>query len=242
MDLKYFLRRNGGPAMKRRNFLASVAVPVAAAAQQPVPGGRTEAPAEPVAGPKPAVALSHVGFLPNARKTLIYRVTGSSAPNEFTIRELGYPLKNFQVSIPLRKVAGDLGDHMVGDFSSLDHEGLFVATAGGERSVPFFVRKDAWRRTLPIALSYHHAQRCGVAIPNVHPACHLDDALRRDNGQHVDMTGGWHDAGDVLEESAWQAGGGIRTLSRIKTKSREYRDISSSICSLPWHPDEAVGA
>ena len=182
--------------MKRRNFLAGMAVPVAAAAQQAA-GGRPEGAAEPVAGPKPAVALSHVGFVPNARKTLIFRVTGSAAPAEFTIRELGYPLKNFQVSIPLKKVAGDFGDHMVGDFSSLDREGLFVATAGGERSVPFFVRKDAWRRTLPVALSYHHAQRCGVAIPNVHPACHLDDALRRDTGQHVDMTGGWHDAGDV---------------------------------------------
>jgi hypothetical protein len=31
----------------------------------------------------------------------------------------------------------------------------------------------------------------------VHPACHLDDARRRDNGQQVDVTGGWHDAGDL---------------------------------------------
>jgi len=46
-------------------------------------------------------------------------------------------------------------------------------------------------------VSYHHAQRCGVAVPNVHPVCHLDDARRRDNGEHVDTTGGWHDAGDL---------------------------------------------
>jgi hypothetical protein len=184
------------PVMKRRNFLAGLAVPMAAAAQ-PRTGGRAEGSAEPVAGPKPAIALSHVGFVPDARKSIIYRVTGSAAPTEFTLRELGYPLKSFQVTLPLKKVTGDLGDHLVGNFSSLDREGLFVATAGGERSVPFFIRKDAWRRTLPIALSYHHAQRCGVAIPNVHPACHLDDAQRQDTGQHVDMTGGWHDAGDV---------------------------------------------
>ena len=86
--------------------------------------------------------MSHVGFLPDARKTLIYRVSGSSAPSEFSIRELGYPLKNFQITMPLKKAPGDLGDHMVGDLSSLDREGLFVATAGGERSVPFFIRKD----------------------------------------------------------------------------------------------------
>ncbi|MBZ5582619.1 MAG: glycoside hydrolase family 9 protein [Acidobacteriia bacterium] len=68
---------------------------------------------------------------------------------------------------------------------------------GNELSVPFFIRPDAWRRTLPKAVSYHHAQRCGVEVPNVHPVCHLDDARRRDNGQHVDVTGGWHDAGDL---------------------------------------------
>ena len=25
----------------------------------------------------------------------------------------------------------------------------------------------------------------------------MDDARRRDTGQHIDMTGGWHDAGDL---------------------------------------------
>ena len=54
-----------------------------------------------------------------------------------------------------------------------------------------------WRRTLPKAVGYHKYQRCGVAVPNVHPACHLDDARRRDTGEHVDATGGWHDAGDL---------------------------------------------
>jgi hypothetical protein len=39
--------------------------------------------------------------------------------------------------------------------------------------------------------------RLRFSLSNVHPACHLDDARRRDNGQHVDVTGGWHDAGDL---------------------------------------------
>ncbi len=41
------------------------------------------------------------------------------------------------------------------------------------------------------------SSRCGVAVANAHTACHLDDARRRDNGAHVDTTGGWHDAGDL---------------------------------------------
>jgi hypothetical protein len=45
-------------------------------------------------------------------------------------------------------------------------------------------------------VSYFRAQGCGVAVPN-YPACHLDDARRRDNGRYVETTGGCHDAGDL---------------------------------------------
>jgi hypothetical protein len=174
-----------------------MAMPAAASAQDAVRGQREARFAEPVAGPRPVVALNHLGFLPKAQKTFLYRLTGAQTPTEFAVREIGFALKPVQLTLPLRKVAGDFGEHLVGDFSQLEHEGLYVASAGGERSVPFFVRRDAWRRALPKAVSYHHAQRCGVAVPNFHPVCHLDDAIRRDNGQYVDLTGGWHDAGDL---------------------------------------------
>ena len=74
---------------------------------------------------------------------------------------------------------------------------MYQVTIGDESSVPFFIRPDAWRRTLPKAAGYYRYQRCGVDVPNVHPACHLDDARRRDDGRHIDVTGGWHDAGDL---------------------------------------------
>jgi hypothetical protein len=183
--------------MNRRTFVASMALPAAASAQQTTRGERSPRAQEPVAGPKPAIALNHLGFLPKAQKTFIYRLTGGDAPAEFSVRQMEMALKPVHLTLPLRKAPGDFGDHLVGDFSQLETEGLYTASAGGERSVPFFVRGDAWRRILPTAISYHHAQRCGVAVPNVHPPCHLDDAIRRDDGQYVDLTGGWHDAGDV---------------------------------------------
>ncbi len=183
--------------MRRRNFLASlgaVAPAVAAAQQTPPQGERVE---QLTAPPTPAIALNHLGFLPGAEKILVFRLTGAAAPAEFTVRDVGSSLKPFRVTKPLRKTASDFGDCMVGDFSDVQTEMMCQATAASERSVPFFIRPDAWRRTLPKAVSYHKAQRCGVAVPSVHPACHLDDARRRDKGQYVDLTGGWHDAGDL---------------------------------------------
>src|SRR6185295_2135303 len=146
----------------------------------------------------PAIVLSQVGFLPKSRKTLIYRVAeGEVPPDSFTLRDISGPIKPFSLTRPLTRASGDVPNCLLGDFSDLDREAFYQVTAGAARCAPFFIRPDAWRRTLPKAVSYHHAQRCGIAVPNVHPACHLDDARRRDNGEHVDVTGGWHDAGDL---------------------------------------------
>ncbi len=103
----------------------------------------------------------------------------------------------FRAERPLVSVSSDLGAAVAADFGDITRQGLYQIRAGDELSPPFFIRKDAWRRFLPVVVSYHRAQRCGVATPNVHGVCHLDDARRRDTGAHVDATGGWHDAGDL---------------------------------------------
>jgi hypothetical protein len=182
--------------MHRRDFLISLgAVAPVASAQEGPP--REESVEKSTAPSAPAIALNHLGFLPRSPKILIYRLTGGPAPTEFTVRDIGSSLKPFRVTKPLRKTASDFGDCLTGDFSEVQAELMCQATVAGERSAPFFIRPDVWRRTLPKPVSYHKVQRCGVAIPNVHPACHLDDARRRDDGRSIDLTGGWHDAGDL---------------------------------------------
>ncbi|MGH9584252.1 MAG: hypothetical protein ACRD4O_15110 [Bryobacteraceae bacterium] len=73
----------------------------------------------------------------------------------------------------------DFAPAVIGDFSDIARPGLYQIRAGEELSPPFFIRHDAWRRFLPLVVSYHRAQRCGVAVANVHDVCHLDDARRR---------------------------------------------------------------
>lgn len=141
----------------------------------------------------PKIACSHIGFLPGSAKTVVYRGSATS----FRVRDIASVPKPYSKTFPLRTGADALGPCSIGDFSELQAEGMYQLAVGQELSVPFFVRPDLWRRTLPKAVSYHQAQRCGIAVPGVHPACHLDDARRRDNGAYVDVTGGWHDAGDL---------------------------------------------
>lgn len=179
--------------MKRRDFLqaASVVVRVALA------GGDEAGMRDPVeamtAGAGPTIAISHVGFRPDSKKRVIVRLREAQS---FELEDIGSG-PSYKHKFVLSPVKSDLEGTRVGDFSEVRREGLYQIRVEDELSPPFFIRPDAWRRHLPVVVSYHKAQRCGVAVPNVHPACHLDDARRRDNGQHVDETGGWHDAGDL---------------------------------------------
>jgi hypothetical protein len=181
--------------MNRRNFLTTLAaLPVTLRAQEgpPIPD-----PVEKMTPPaKPTIALNHLGFRPRAgRKTLVVRALASPHPKEFTLQDVSE--RPFRFTRPLAEVRSDLGPCLTADFTDLDRPGMYQVTVGREHSVPFFIDEEVWRRTLPKAVGYYRYQRCGVAVPGVHPACHLDDARRRDNGQHVDEVGGWHDAGDL---------------------------------------------
>ena len=188
--------------LHRRQFLSTLAaLPAAAIAQEGPPVGD---PVEKMTAPAgPLIGINHLGFRPSATKKVLLIVkpppAGYSLPNEwseFTLRNVVPP---FRFTRPLTQVTGPdpLGVLRTADFSDLDRPGLYQITVGDVHSVQFAIRDDVWRRTLPKAFSYYRYQRCGVDVPGVHPACHLDDARRRDNGQHVDVTGGWHDAGDL---------------------------------------------
>lgn len=181
--------------MHRRHFLQGLTAlgPAAAGlvAQQGQP--RPDPVEKMTAGPEPSIAVCHVGFRPDAQKRVIVR--GQNL-HSFQMRDIGSG-PPFRIERPLQVVSSDLGPAASGDFSDVTRQGLYQIRAGNELSPPFFIRPDAWRRFLPVVVSYHHAQQCGVAIPNVHDVCHLDDARRRDNGAHVDTVGGWHDAGDL---------------------------------------------
>ncbi len=183
--------------MRRRDFIKGFGFSLAAPkfGQE---GPPIEERVEKLTAPRnPSIALNHLGFLPKARKTVLYRQPGSAAPTAFTLSDIGANARPLRLTRPLRPVGCDLGPCLAGDFTDLERPGMYQITAGNRRSVPFFVRPDLWRRTLPKAFGFYYQQRCGVAVPNVHPACHLDDARRRDDGWHIDVTGGWHDAGDL---------------------------------------------
>ncbi|MCX7956273.1 MAG: glycoside hydrolase family 9 protein, partial [Endomicrobia bacterium] len=99
------------------------------------------------------------------------------------------------------------------DFSSLK-EGKYILKTNNLQ-VFFSVNKDIYRRFyLDTIKSYFYIQRCAEEVPGWHRVCHLDDGVVPSVDKklvdslilnqtpcyppstHIDVSGGWHDAGD----------------------------------------------
>lgn len=90
--------------------------------------------------------------------------------------------------------------HWEGDFSAFRKPGRYavetIVDGTARFSPPFEIADDLLvSRTSELAYRFFYYQRCGTAVPGFHAACHLDDA-RTEDGEHRDLAGGWHDAGD----------------------------------------------
>lgn len=97
----------------------------------------------------------------------------------------------------LMPAATDLGEYLVGDFSTLRKEGRFYIKSDDLRSYPFSIAVDVYQPVINMIVHYFSLQRCGASTTGYLSPCHLDDGLRLDNGKHRDVTGGWHDACDL---------------------------------------------
>lgn len=100
-----------------------------------------------------------------------------------------------------------------GDFSSLRTLGKYraVVNIGSTRaeSYPFEIGKGLlMERLAGLGVDFFFVQRCGFDVPGWHKACHLDDA-KLPNGQHIDVVGGWHSAGDYNKLMYENGDGGV---------------------------------
>ncbi|MBU0640776.1 MAG: glycoside hydrolase family 9 protein [Planctomycetes bacterium] len=84
------------------------------------------------------------------------------------------------------------------DFSALRKPGRYVIEFGQTRSRPFEIGAHVYRRVTPRLLEFMRLQRCGDN-PVTGQRCHQQDAIDVVTGERLDLTGGWHDAGDRIK-------------------------------------------
>ncbi|MFH1743581.1 MAG: glycoside hydrolase family 9 protein [bacterium] len=78
------------------------------------------------------------------------------------------------------------------------HYSLEVALGGQTALLPSVAIGSGlrYRETGELAYRFYSIQRCGCKVPGWHEECHMDDGKLPD-GTHVDVTGGYHNAGDL---------------------------------------------
>jgi hypothetical protein len=92
------------------------------------------------------------------------------------------------------------------DFSAYSLPGVYrLRLASGIASPPFRIGPHLYRDLPQLILAFFRVQRCGATQPLGHGPCHLKDAIAGsgpETGHPVDLSGGWHDAGDYIKFTA----------------------------------------
>src|SRR5262249_16906138 len=151
---------------------------------------------------------NQVGYLPGDPKRAVIPASGPLSTVAFTVID--------DAVAPQVRYAGKLVKHgksapknalysvyYFADFDGLQQPGRYrLRLADGRISEPFSIGNDVYNQLLPLLLQYFETQTCGDHRSAAHGPCHLDDgiiAAGPRKGQHIDVTGGWHDAGDYLK-------------------------------------------
>ncbi len=101
---------------------------------------------------------------------------------------------------PIQRQITTIGTFNVMDFTAFDRTGEFCLRVGSVTTPPFAIADDVWENSLWRVLNFIFCQRCGYPVPGVHGECHVD-LMSEHNGQKISYAGGWHDAGDLSQQT-----------------------------------------
>lgn len=154
------------------------------------------------------IVTNQLGFKPNDIKQAVLRFPSSAASSA------GFG-KFDVINADTKKVAysGEItGEHVtdysasgevcgVADFSDLTQKGEYYIICDGvqDASYSFEISDNPYGNLLDDSVKMLYLQRCGCKVEDSefgHPACHTSDAIVYGTNTKIDVSGGWHDAGD----------------------------------------------
>ena len=141
------------------------------------------------------IAYSMSGYLPAGNKTAV--VAGKGGTFQL-IDELTHKVVyEGRTTMPATTLGTPLS---VIDFSVFRQEGIYRLVAGSLQTAPFPISSHALDGTMWKVLNYIRCQRCGDEVAGVHGKCHTDVFCDHE-GQSYTYGGGWHDAGDLSQQT-----------------------------------------
>lgn len=150
----------------------------------------------------PKIMINQVGYRPADKKLAVFREL--AADSAFRVVDAVSGETVYTGTVVPGGTGGSSGD-TVGwaDFSAVTAPGSYKITAenSGE-SYPFAIGQDVYADLLKASVKMLYMQRCGMELTKeyagefAHPACHTEIATIYGTQETMEVSGGWHDAGD----------------------------------------------
>uniref|UniRef100_A0A832G1V9 Endoglucanase n=1 Tax=Ignavibacterium album TaxID=591197 RepID=A0A832G1V9_9BACT len=150
------------------------------------------------------IRLNQVGFLPDDHKTAIILSKTPFEEKFFRIKNVANDEEVFIDSIDKlsHKLNSEIKYSAIIDFSSLKTRGEYFIEYQDVKSYPFRIDDSLYNSIRDSLSLFFKVQRCGPTNPFMHKVCHLQDATKvvgYSDSSAIDLTGGWHDAGDYIK-------------------------------------------
>jgi len=149
---------------------------------------------------KSLIRVNQLGFLEKDAKRAIVSSNSRLVGNKFFIKDLQRNEVVFHDKIgPV--VSGverqsSLAFNYIVEFTALETVGSYrIELEDKTTSPPFVINNNVYAKVIDSLLYFLRVARCGNTTAELHKPCHLFDATNSE----LDLTGGWHDAGDFLK-------------------------------------------
>ena len=149
------------------------------------------------------IRINQVGFLPEDIKTGVVLSNTNLSKEKYLVRDYesqNIISENSFSSIPSKYNKFNFCYEI--DFSQLIKDGEYFIEIGNQKSYPFQIGKSIYNLVRDSLSLFFKVQRCGPTHPLLHKLCHLSDATKvvgNIDSSAIDLTGGWHDAGDYIK-------------------------------------------
>lgn len=147
------------------------------------------------------IRVNQIGYLPNEPK-VVMAFSQTALPSEFVLEKGLHDIVFDARATPVDNVPwGEFSHHEELDFSSVHSPGKYVLKIGND-GCPIQIGQSRYGELTQEVLEFMREQRCGYN-PWFGTKCHQLDGRTafgpEPAGTAIDVTGGWHDAGDTLK-------------------------------------------
>lgn len=148
------------------------------------------------------ININQLGYLPDVKKVAVFRGTVTDKTFDVVDSKTSKVVFTGDISKSFENKSAGETDYY-GDFSAFKTEGTYkIKTASLGESYEFEIGNNVYKNVTNDLVKMLYLQRCGIALPKelakdfAHDKCHSSMATIFGTTTQIDVSGGWHDAGD----------------------------------------------